>query len=319
MSLRKWTQASRISVPTKTVLVGFEWRLARRPARSIPRARPGRWPGWPGSHWGSSIRSTRLSGPAGVSLGGTWRQASRPRTSPCMQYFMRDTGHPGPVPAPRWVEDGERLSAPPVVYFQGAVMVLKGRGVGREDPGRGKDGVLGGVVDGAVRVADIVLRDPRLEGPSPAVPPHVVEHAEGLHGGALGGHPELVGWQDAACHQAGLVVVFEQGGRELPHRSQIRERPAVGDGAVWHLLREVDEIRGMRLGHGRPIENVVDQIHDHDKLGVLQLSEEPVFEQIVVRHCGRGSVDDGTRVGDGGAGWRAKRGTGLSPDSLDAG
>ena len=107
-------------------------------------------------------------------------------------------------------------------------------------------------------MADIVRQDQRLEAPPPAVPPHVVEDAEELHGGAVGRHPELIGWQDAACHQAGLVVVFEQGGRELPHRGQIRERPAVGDGAVWHLLREVDEIRGMRLGHGHLVENVVD-------------------------------------------------------------
>ena len=39
----------------------------------------------------------------------------------------------------------------------------------------------------------------------------------------------------------------------------------------------------------------------------------------MVRHSGRGTVDDGTQVGDGGAGWRAKRGTGPSRDSLDAG
>ena len=173
-------------------------------------------------------------------------------------------------------------------------MVLKGRGVGRGDPGRGRDGVLGGVVDGAVRMADIVRQDPRLEGPPPAIPPHVVEDAEELHGGAVRGHPELVGWQDAALNQAGLVVVLEKGGRELPRCGQIGERPAVGDGAVWRLFREVDESRGVRLGHGCPIENAVDQVHDHGKLGVLQLSEQPVFQQIVVRYSGRGSVDDGT-------------------------
>ena len=108
VSLRKWTHPSRMSVPIKTVLVGSEWRLVRRPARSMPLARAGRRPRLPGSHWVSSIRS------AGVSVGGTWRQASCPRTSPYMQYFMPDTGHPCPVPAPRWVEDGERPSAPPM-------------------------------------------------------------------------------------------------------------------------------------------------------------------------------------------------------------
>ena len=48
----------------------------------------------------------------------------------------------------------------------------------------------------------------------------------------------------------GLVLVFEQSGRELPHCGPIRERPTVGDGAVWQLFGEVDEIRGMGLGHG---------------------------------------------------------------------
>ena len=172
-------------------------------------------------------------------------------------------------------------------------MVLKGRGVGWGDPCCGQDGVLGGVVDGAVRMADIVRQDPCLEAPPPAVPPHVVEDAEELHGGAVRGHPELVGRQDAALNQAGLVVVFDEGGRELPYRGQIGERPAVCDGAVWRLLRKVDEIRGVRLGHGRSTENAVDQIHDHRKLGVLQLSEQPLLQQIVVRYGGRCSVDDG--------------------------
>ena len=102
-------------------------------------------------------------------------------------------------------------------------------------------------------MADIVSQDPRLEAPPPAVPPHVVEDAEELHGGAVQGHPKLVGWQDAALHQAGLVAVFGYGGRELPHRGQIRERPAVGDGAVWCLFREVHQIRGVRLGMGAPL------------------------------------------------------------------
>ena len=66
-------------------------------------------------------------------------------------------------------------------------------------------------------MADIIQQDPRLEAPPPAVPAHVVEDAEELHGGAVRGHPELVGRQDAALNQAGLVVVFEEGGRELPH------------------------------------------------------------------------------------------------------
>ena len=107
------------------------------------------------------------------------------------------------------------------------------------------------------------------------------------------GHPELVGWQDAALNQAGLVVVFNEGGRELPYRGQIGERPAVCDGAVWRLLQKVDEIRRVRLGHRHPTEDVVDQVHDHHKLGVLQLSEQPVLQQIVVRYGGRRSVDDG--------------------------
>ena len=57
-------------------------RLVRRPARSMPQARLGKWPRSPGSHWVSSIRSIRFISPAGVSVGGTWRQALCPRTSP---------------------------------------------------------------------------------------------------------------------------------------------------------------------------------------------------------------------------------------------
>ena len=87
-------------------------------------------------------------------------------------------------------------------------MVLKGRGVGWGDPCRGQDGVLGGVVDGAVRMADIIRQDSRLEAPSLADAPYIVEDAEELHGGAVRGHPELVGRQDAALNQAGLVVVL---------------------------------------------------------------------------------------------------------------
>ena len=99
-------------------------------------------------------------------------------------------------------------------------------------------------------MADIVRQDPRVEAPPLAVSPHVVEDAEELDRGAVGGNPELNGRQDAARHRAGLAVVFEQSGRELPHRGQIRERSAIGDGAVWQLFGEVDEIRGMGLGHG---------------------------------------------------------------------
>ena len=55
----------------------------------------------------------------------------------------------------------------------------------------------------------IVRRDPRLEASPLAVPPHVVEDAEEVHGGAVRGHPQLVGRHDAARHEAGLVVVFE--------------------------------------------------------------------------------------------------------------
>jgi hypothetical protein len=60
------------------------------------------------------------------------------------------------------------------VHLKGAVMVLKGRGVGWGDPCGGEDGVLGGVVDGAIRVADIVRQDPRFEASAPAVPPYIV-------------------------------------------------------------------------------------------------------------------------------------------------
>ena len=183
--------------------------------------------------------------------------------------------------------------SPSHVHLEGAVMVLKGRGVRWGDPCRGQDGVLGGVVDGAIRVADIVREDPRLEGSPPAVPPYIVGDAEELHGGVMRGHPELVGRQDAALNQAGLVVVFNEGGRELPYRGQIGERPAVSDKAVWRLLRKVDEICRVRLGHGQPTKNAVDQVHDHRKLGVLQQSEQPVLQQIVVRYGGRRSVDDG--------------------------
>ena len=79
-------------------------------------------------------------------------------------------------------------------------MAPQGRGVGRGNSVSGQNGVLGVVVDGALSVADIVRQDPRLEAPPLAVPAHVVQDAEELHGGAVGGHPELVARQDAARH-----------------------------------------------------------------------------------------------------------------------
>ena len=42
-------------------------------------------------------------------------------------------------------------------------------------------------------MADIVRQDPRFEVPSPAVPPYIVEDAEEPYGGAVRGHPDLVG------------------------------------------------------------------------------------------------------------------------------
>ena len=92
------------------------------------------------------------------------------------------------------------------------------------------------------------------------------------------GHPELVGWQDAALNQAGLVVVFDEGGRELPYRGHIGKRPAVCNGAVRRLFWKVDEICRVCLGHGHPTENTVDQVHNRRKLGILQLSEQPVLQ-----------------------------------------
>ena len=91
------------------------------------------------------------------------------------------------------------------------------------------------------------------------------------------GHPELVGRQDAALNQAGLVVVFDEG-CELPYRGQIGERPAVCNGAVRRSFRKVDEICRVRLGHGYPTENTVDQVHNRRKLGILQLPEQPLLQ-----------------------------------------
>ena len=92
------------------------------------------------------------------------------------------------------------------------------------------------------------------------------------------GHPELVGRQDAVLNQAGLVVVFDEGSREYPYRGQIGQRPAVCNGAVRRLFRKVDEVCRVCLGHGHPTENTVDQAHDRRKLGILQLSEQPVLQ-----------------------------------------
>ena len=67
-----------------------------------------------------------------------------------------------------------------------------------------------------MRMADIVRQDLGLEVPPLAVPAHVVEDAEELQRGAMGGHPEPVGRQDAASHEARLVVVIEPSCGELP-------------------------------------------------------------------------------------------------------
>ena len=50
-------------------------------------------------------------------------------------------------------------------------------------------------------MADVVRQHPCLKASSPAVPPHVTEDAEELYRGAVGGHPELVGRQNAARHK----------------------------------------------------------------------------------------------------------------------
>ena len=139
---------------------------------------------------------------------------------------------------------------PPHVDFQGVLVALQGLSVRCGDSSGGQNTVLRVMVEGPVRVGDIVRQDPRLEAPPPAIPPHVMEDAEELYRGAMGGHPELVGWQDTARHQARLVVVLEQRSRELPHRGKVRERPTVGDRAVGLLFGEVDEIRRMGLGGG---------------------------------------------------------------------
>ena len=120
-------------------------------------------------------------------------------------YAVLHAGHGAPLPRAETQAGGGRGTPvnPSHVHLEGAIMVLKGRGVGRGDPRCGQDGVLGGVVDGALRMADIVRQDPRPEAPPPAVPPHVVEDAEERHGGAVRGHAELVGRQDAAPNQAG--------------------------------------------------------------------------------------------------------------------
>ena len=91
-------------------------------------------------------------------------------------YAVLHAGHGAPLPRAGPQPGGGRRAtvSPPHVHLKGAVMVLKGRGVGRADPCGVQDGVLGGVVDEAIRVADIVRQDPRLEVPAPAVPPYMV-------------------------------------------------------------------------------------------------------------------------------------------------
>ena len=209
-----------------------------------------------------------------------WDVAARFVSSDFSIDAILHAGHRAPLPHAGTQARGGWGAAvsPPHVDFQGAVVALQSPGVTFGDSSGGQDGVLGVMVEGPVRVADIVRQDQRLEAPPPAVPPHVVEDAEELHRGAVGGHPELVGRQNAARHQARLIVVFEQGGGELPYRGKVRERPAVGDRAMGLLFGEVDEICGMCLGHWRPAEDVVDQVCDNGKRGVLQLSEKPVFQ-----------------------------------------
>ena len=95
-------------------------------------------------------------------------------------YAVLHAGHGASLPRAGAQAGGGRGTpvSPSHVHLEGAVMVLKGRGVGWGDPCRGQDGVLGGVVDGAVRMADIVRQDPRFEASSPAIPPYIVEDAE---------------------------------------------------------------------------------------------------------------------------------------------
>ena len=95
------------------------------------------------------------------------------------------------MPAPRHMEDEAPAVSPPHVNLQGAVLAPQGPGVGCGDSGGGQNGILGVMVDRTIRVADIVRQDPRLEAPPRAIPPHVVKHAEELHRGAMGEHPEL--------------------------------------------------------------------------------------------------------------------------------
>ena len=91
-------------------------------------------------------------------------------------YAVLHAGHGASLPRAGPQPGGGRRASvsSPHVHLKGAVVVLKGRGVGRGDPCGGEDGVLGGVVDGAIRVADIVRQDPRFKASAPAVPPYIV-------------------------------------------------------------------------------------------------------------------------------------------------
>ena len=57
---------------------------------------------------------------------------------------------------------------------------------------------------------------------------------------------------------------------------------------------DLAKIRGKGLGHWRPAEDVVDHVCDNRKVGVVQMPEQPVLQQIVEGHSGRSPVDDGT-------------------------
>ena len=67
------------------------------------------------------------------------------------------------------------------------------------------------------------------------------------------GHPELVGWQDAALNQAGLVVVFNEGGRELPYRGQIGERLPFAMGPCGIFFGRLMKSAECAWGTGTPL------------------------------------------------------------------
>ena len=89
-----------------------------------------------------------------------------------------------------------------------------------------------------------------------------MKDVEELHRGALGGHRKLVRRQDAIRHQAKLIVVLQQRGGELPHSGKVSERPAVGNRAMWLLLGDVDEVRGVGLRQWRTADDAVAQVCD---------------------------------------------------------